>query len=170
MAEPELRRRSEVDLRAESGGQQLCTEADAEVRDSGVDGLADQALLPDEPGIRVLFVDARGTSQRKDQVVGSPVRKPVDLAREYAVDIDRTLSEYLAVDDERVRPPVFEDECPQRPARCCFVYRRHGTVQSLRLAGNLTGRGRRRIRVSVSDNGTAPACNAAIPRVSLRRR
>src|SRR5262249_25684355 len=77
--QPELRRWATVDLRLERRRKELSAKANSEVRDAGFDCLLNEPLLPDEPRMFDLLIDAHWTAHGDDQVVVSPVGEFLSL-------------------------------------------------------------------------------------------
>ena len=114
--EAELRRRSAVNLGPQRGCEELRPEAHSEERSPRPDGLADGALLANEPRILGLLIDPHRATHRDYQVVFLPVREADYLTDENTVDRNLPLCKDLAENCERIRLPVLQGKCSQDPS------------------------------------------------------
>ena len=97
--------------RAERGRQQLGSQANAEVRTSRRDGLADRPLLRHEPRVRVLLVDAHRPSHDHEQVVLAPVGKRFPEVETNTMDLDPAAEKHVTVDAHGIRMVMLERQC-----------------------------------------------------------
>src|SRR5437764_1146975 len=104
----ELGLRTEVDTRTECGRKELRAETDAEVRDAGEHGLADRALLVDEPRELLFLPHAHRTAHHEEEVVVAPVGERLALLQPDGVDVDAPLLEDVAEDADRVGAQMLE--------------------------------------------------------------
>src|SRR4030095_16065421 len=98
-------------LRAESTGNELTAEADAEHRESGGDGLADQLDLGREMGMAFRLVDVHRPAEHDETAVACEARARVGIAAEvHVADAEAVAAKERIEGAEDLVRHVLEDE------------------------------------------------------------
>src|SRR4051794_7378791 len=133
--------------RAEHVGQNLCAEADAEVRHAGEHRPPNGALLLGNPRKFVVLPDAVPGAHRNDEVVAPPVGQALALVEGYAVHLDAALLQHAAEDSHGVRAQMLERQRAHEPT----------LLQSARPRCHLADTGRAgRPRPGLTDRNAQP--------------